>query len=225
MKNEELNLVELLKDCPKGTKFYTPVCGEVEFGKIIEEDNFPIQLKTDTIWHTFTKEGYYSKIGTPECLLFPSKDQRDWNVWEQEQDKKKACLFKIGDHVIDNRDNTINIITRVIDKDNVEARLIEGNISMHLTTANLTKIDKYPIECFKPFDRVLVRNQDEVDDDFGEYNYTWNVDIYSYYKKIDLEHICIGGQFLHCIPYNEETKHLVGTADKAPEFYINWEEE
>ena len=29
--NEKLNLVEILKDCPTGTKFYTPVCGEVSF--------------------------------------------------------------------------------------------------------------------------------------------------------------------------------------------------
>ena len=29
--NENLNLVEIMKDCPKGTKFYSTVYGEVEF--------------------------------------------------------------------------------------------------------------------------------------------------------------------------------------------------
>ena len=28
--NENLNLVEILKDCPKGTKLYSSVLGEVE---------------------------------------------------------------------------------------------------------------------------------------------------------------------------------------------------
>jgi hypothetical protein len=29
--NENINLCKILKDTPKGTKFYTPICGEVEF--------------------------------------------------------------------------------------------------------------------------------------------------------------------------------------------------
>lgn len=80
--NENINLIELLKDCPKGTKFYTPLCGEVEF-EIIEKDNFPIKLKSGKLWYTFTKEGYFSTMGTPECLLFPSKDQRDWSKYQR----------------------------------------------------------------------------------------------------------------------------------------------
>ena len=34
MMNENLNLVEILKDCPEGTKLYSPVFGEVEFESI-----------------------------------------------------------------------------------------------------------------------------------------------------------------------------------------------
>ena len=29
--NENIDLTKILKDCPKGTKFYTPVWGEVVF--------------------------------------------------------------------------------------------------------------------------------------------------------------------------------------------------
>ena len=35
--NEKLNLVEILKDCPTGTKFYTPVWGEVSFRKLLKD--------------------------------------------------------------------------------------------------------------------------------------------------------------------------------------------
>lgn len=62
-------------------------------------------------------------------------------------------------------------------------------------------------ECkFKPFDRVLVRNFD--------YN-KWSADIFS---QIDGDmHECVGGIWTFCIPYNEQTAHLLGTTD-------NWEE-
>lgn len=35
---------------------------------------------------------------------------------------------------------------------------------------------------------------------------------------------CSGEYFKVCIPYNEETKHLVGTKDDCPEYYKWWEE-
>ena len=34
----------------------------------------------------------------------------------------------------------------------------------------------------------------------------------------------VGSVYSYCIPYNEETKHLVGTNDEAPEFYRYWED-
>ena len=35
---------------------------------------------------------------------------------------------------------------------------------------------------------------------------------------------CCGAYYKHCIPYNEETQHLVGTTDEAPDFYKFWED-
>ena len=64
---------------------------------------------------------------------------------------------------------------------------------------------------FKPFDQVLVRDFDED---------TWKVGIYSHYKEAsDIPYICVGSYYSQCIPYNEETKHLIGTNEpyKEPE--------
>ena len=80
-----INLIEKLKDCPKGTKFYSPVFGEVEFVRIeIGNSRFPIIVKAldnnapyDKI--AFTAEGKLHNIEQSECLLFPSKNNRDWN--------------------------------------------------------------------------------------------------------------------------------------------------
>ena len=65
---------------------------------------------------------------------------------------------------------------------------------------------------FKPFDRVLAR----------DYKEHWRADLYSHYNdKISCKFICIGSAYMQCIPYNEETKHLLGTKYDAPEKYKN----
>ena len=56
----------------------------------------------------------------------------------------------------------------------------------------------------KPFDKVLSRRCSE------DY---WVLNFYSH--KTDYYHICIDGSSnLYCIPYNEETAHLLGTTDE-----------
>jgi hypothetical protein len=58
---------------------------------------------------------------------------------------------------------------------------------------------------FKPFDKVLVRGSD------GE---TWIATLFGFYDKVFENYVCIGNVFGQCIPYNEETKHLLGTTDE-----------
>jgi hypothetical protein len=86
MENENLNLVDILKDCPKGTKLYSTVYGEVEFIRIRTGIVYPIECeiikdKTNCI---FTKEGKILSFYDNECTLFPSKDQRDWSKFKVE---------------------------------------------------------------------------------------------------------------------------------------------
>lgn len=79
--NKNLNLVEILKDCPKGTKFYTTVWGEVSFEKIVDGEVYTIEINTGSGYNHYylTKEGCYIKSDDAECVIFPSKDQRDWS--------------------------------------------------------------------------------------------------------------------------------------------------
>lgn len=39
--NENIDLTKILKDCPKGTKFYSPLFGEITFLGIIDYVNSP----------------------------------------------------------------------------------------------------------------------------------------------------------------------------------------
>lgn len=85
--NEHINLVEILKDVPEGTKLWSPLCGECTFVNINTNSVFSITVNCKDSHITFTKEGYY-RIDGVECLLFPSKDNRDWATF------KTSCKHK-----------------------------------------------------------------------------------------------------------------------------------
>ena len=158
--NENLNLLEILKDCPEGTKLYSPVFGEVKF-ESINDIIGPIIVTTNTgNAEYFTADGKMYNYYNGECLLFPSKEQRDWSKFEPKQ-------------------------------------------------------PKFDPNTLQPFDKVLVR------DGTAE---CWMCDIYSHKLKDDNFYVCISNEYYYCIPYNEETKHLVGTTEEASEFYRYWED-
>lgn len=80
-------------------------------------------------------------------------------------------------------------------------------------TAPWYKKDKFDPKTLKPFDRVLVRDRDIEH---------WICNLFSHI--INDEYLCIGSCFIYCIPYNDDTKHLVGTKEEAPEYYRYWED-
>lgn len=102
--NKNINLVEILKDCPEGTKFYSSGCGTVTFDHIEADADYPILTKSgEYVTCSFTKEGKYYKNCDGECVIFPSKDQRDWNIWYENNIKEKAKKvfqsFNDGDYI------------------------------------------------------------------------------------------------------------------------------
>lgn len=76
--NKELNLIKILEKVPKGTKLYSLIDGEVTL-KDFKHCNFPI-LVTDKFGsdHFYSVDGKYRNTGVGECILFPSKECRDW---------------------------------------------------------------------------------------------------------------------------------------------------
>ena len=97
--NENINLVEILKDCPKGTKFYSSVYGELIYSNMYTDSLDPkiyfIDENNRSIIVGYYRDGrLYDTKG--ECTLFPSKDQRDWYKFVVPQCKKeiKINLFK-----------------------------------------------------------------------------------------------------------------------------------
>lgn len=101
--NENLNLVEILKDCPEGTKLYSPIIGEVEF-KRIKYCEYPIvtRCKNGNRILSFTKDGLFFPEGVQgECImLFPSKNQRDWSKFNVKKHRFDPKTFQPFDKVL-----------------------------------------------------------------------------------------------------------------------------
>ena len=85
-------------------------------------------------------------------------------------------------------------------------------------TAPWLKKERFNPKTLKVFDRVLSRY------DGG----CWSANLFSHIEERDNEYcapfsVCNGSLVKFCIPYNDDTKHLVGTKDEAPDFYRYWE--
>ena len=162
----QLNLCEILKHCPQGETFWSPMLDGVKFSCIDEERQMII---VETIEGHFTWEinadGTISidEVTSPEVMLYPSKEMRDWSKF----------------------------------------------------TAPWLKSERFDPKTLKAFDKVLIKKACGL----------WYCNIFSHYVEKDLApYHCILGNTNFCIPYNDETKHLVGTKDEAPDFYRYWED-
>ena len=225
--NENLNLAEILKDCPKGIKLYSPIYGDVELVDV-SQDNVPYPIKTKTnpnsdgMFSTvsFTKDGRIFVEHNGECMLFPNEEQRDWSKFKQLVKPK----FKVGDKIVYRigklmgASGSYGIISEITDDKYIftdtSYAFIRNQDGWELVSDKKPKFDPKTL-C--PFDRVLVRDRDVE---------CWRCSLFSHIINVCVpyEFHCISSVYKYCIPYNDDTKHLVGTADEAPEFYRYWEE-
>ena len=224
--NENIDLTKILKYCPKGFKLYSPLFGKVAF-EGISDDVYPIALSYTgrEILVLFTKEGFYYNKPDTECLLFPSKDQRDWNKFTAPWYKKLVePKFKVGDKIVNSLRKYMGalgpqgVISEITDNKYIFTDssyiYISNQDSWELVSNKKPKFDP---ETLKPFDKVLVRD---------ECNETWKCDFFSNINEDNsvFAYITTNSCYNHCMPYNEDTKHLVGTTDKAPKYYRYWED-
>ena len=165
--NENIDLTKILDGCPEGTEFYSLIHGTVRFLEILNINTvYPIAVTSKVDRGYFTKGGRYFADQTidDECILVPSKYQRDWSKFERFWDKPK--------------------------------------------------IERFDPNTLQPFDKVLVRNRKTE---------LWLTDMFTFHIDEPVAK-CITGAYMQCIPYNEDTKHLLGTTNDCPEYFKWWEE-
>lgn len=165
-KEENLNLCEILKNCPRGLKLYSPILGDVILETVLYSDSLTTDLITvrnnEGEIVCFDKAGHLYRSTISDCSLFPSKDKQSWSDWMDFAEENKI-------------------------------------------------FDAYN---FKPFDKILVKNK------FGHWNCTTFSHLFDYpYPRIVATN---ENSYKYAIPYNEDTKYLVGTSLEAPKYYHYW---
>ena len=177
----------------------------------------------------------YNDIGRNECFctidapITPAtKEQRNflfqkikeagykWNTETKTLENLVKPKFKVGDrirHKVTNKDDVYEI-----SKVYADCYWIAGfpwMIYMKYQDQYELIPNKFDPKTLKPFDRVIVRNNN------GE----WKCANFSHIKDYDSDYRydCCYMIYRYCIPYNEETKHLVGTTEEAPKYYRYWE--
>ena len=164
--SQKLNLCEILKDCPRGWMFWSPMLGDVKLHHVRQEaERVSVILKSGATWD-INADGTITidKVTSPEIMLYPSRKQRDWSKF----------------------------------------------------TGPWYKKERFDPKTLKAFDRVLVKD---------EYSEIWSCDLFSHLDNEEsYKYFTISTCWNYCIPYNDDTKHLVGTTEEAPDFYRYWEE-
>lgn len=219
--NEKLNLVEILKDCPKGTKLYSPIYGDVELVEVSQDNVVPYPIKTKTkpnstgMFSTvsFTKDGRIFVEHNGECMLFPNEEHRDWSMFENKKPK-----FKVGDKIVNShwkRMGSSRFQGVILKITNDKYFFTDGSYSFISNQDDWelvsNKKPKFDPKTLKSFDKVLVRDSSV---------YEWRCAFYSHTKENEeYKYVTLDCSWKCCIPYNDDTKHLVGTRDEAPEYY------
>lgn len=225
--NENIDLTKILKNCPKGFKLYSPISGYVTFDDINLKFNHPIIVyDKEEREFTFSKDGKYFADYDGECCLFPSKEQKDWSKFTAPWYNKESIKpkFKVGDkirHKETNKDDVYEI-SKVYDD---SYGIVGFNWMIYMKYQDQYELvpNKFDPKNLIPFDKVLVRDSRLVSDSPSSW---WRCQIFSFISEEDKDYpyVCIGESYSYCIPYNDDTKHLVGTNKEEPEYYRYWED-
>ena len=84
----KINIAEILKDKPQGTKLYSSACGKCNLVSV-DDKSFKISFYNSKFGFMNGGEGYLDKNGKlyddGECIIFPSKEMRDWSkfAWKK----------------------------------------------------------------------------------------------------------------------------------------------
>lgn len=233
----KINIAEILKDCPNGTKLYSPVCGEVELSQICDDCyKYSIIVKTavgDTL--SFSKDGrLYIQYFSAECILFPSSGMRDWTKFFKRGDVAiqlfngcgviveewtddsytsfKASVFQLKKRGFAKRDKRVLSIDDFVKASDEQRDKFISDMEKFFGgkyNPETLQVESVKPECpFKPFDKVLVRDDE---------NNIWYANYFSHYREDeDYPYACIDSSYRYCIPY-DGNEHLLGTTDPYTE--------
>lgn len=247
---EKLNLLPILKDCPKGMELNCTMFYNVKFDCIVEDgDNYPIRCFIETeighnaIW--FTKYGEYCTGDNPKCVIFP-KGKTTWEGFQRPfkdgeivatydgrwigiteggescRPVPTYCVIMNDDKFEAYHDEKIKwAFTRLATEGEKEKLFKAIKDNGYRWDAEKKKLEKL-VEPNK-FDITTLKPFDKVlvrRDNSDE----WEIDFFSRYTDDRLfPYECMTNSHRYCIPY-EENEHLLGTTTDCNENFKTWKE-
>lgn len=226
-----MNIIDILKYKLPQTSLYDVVIGAPVYLRGCTNDKILCFYSNKVI--EYNNEGKLYSNNAAIQVLTPSKKMKDWSKF----------AWKEGDFLVNTTDKffpKIVVFKKFVDEDystfestcglTSETKLVKYSIQSTLSYCKMKnedsiriakeKIDELlkeeedansPDHTFQPFDKVLVKDKD--------YEH-WLPTFFCYRseeKDDDFPYITISGNYAHCIPYNEKTKHLVGKIEPYKE--------
>ena len=217
-----INLVNILKHCPKGTRLYSPIYGEVVLDSVQSKSIYTLAKTNNgsTLVVEFTPLGrLYYEFSNSECVLFPSKSQRDWTTFQIPAKRGDIMMYKDQSAVFMIDAMTDDYVTIIAYVDKYSTFRTGGHILLNYIPASKDMKKKFfdamdkagytwdgetlkKKSQFKPFDKVLARDSESD---------KWRCTFYSHFNsKGRYPHVTASGMYTMCIPF-EGNEHLVGT--------------
>lgn len=234
----KINIAEILRDMPEGTKLYSPLFGKCEYIGV-DNSEYPIAIKAQsadgTVSKGLMKDGrYFDGYEEAECSLFPSARMRDWNKF-----------FKRGDVVVNEYSGLITVFDGWANDDYTEfnttinyykdhtfgkeevcdtecfVKANDEQKTLFIAAAENHYGGKYnpetlqvePIKVAEP--KCLLKPFDKVlvrDSDAG----IWKAAHFSHYiGEYEYPYFTTASAYKQCVPY-DCNEHLLGT-NKSPE--------
>ena len=240
MKNK-INIAEILRNMPKGTKLYSPLFGKCELvGVGHDEDGVFISVESFfqdgrvKESRTFSSDGrYFEWYPNAECMLFPSDRMRSWSKF-----------FKRGDVLVDSDLETVVIFDGWANGDYTK---FNTTIEYYKISDSWGKEDIFSTEFFrKATNEERAKFIAAAEKHYGgKYNpetlqvepvkvvepkcsfkpfdkvlvrcnkdSVWRCELFSHYNTFNKQYsyVCLSSVYKYCIPY-EGNQHLLGTTN------------
>ena len=233
----KINIAEILRDMPKGTKLYSPLFGKCEL-RGIDNSKYPIAIKVQSIDGAMSKgimkDGrYFDGYEDAECLLFPSARMRDWSKFFKrgdvliDEDLGTAAVFdgwanddytefnttidyyKISD-AWGKRDICRTLLFRKA-TDEERAEFIAAAEKYYGGKYNPETLQVEPVKVAEP--KCPFEPFQKVLVRFNE-DSVWRCEFFSHYNTFNKQcpYVCLSSVYKYCIPY-EGNQHLLGTTN------------
>ena len=189
---------------------YITICDEivVNNNSVLYFDRFATEEEKQKLFSVIKANGY------------------KWNAETKTLENLTIPKFKVGDKIRSKKDAPINISNILITK--VDECGYKGVIGYTTNPAHISfkcqdlyelVHSKFDITTLVPFEsRVLVRDCNQ---------HEWEGEMFTRYTNKSFNNcnfVTLGGRrWKQCIPYNDNTKHLLGTINDCDEYFKNWE--